>query len=373
MRQIIAVCLALIGLVAPSVSAATDTVTTSAGPVRIDAVAGPFEHPWAVAFLTSDNALLVTERGGTVWHIAPGGARQRVRGVPASVQTGQGGLLDVVPARDFAETREVFLSYAAPDGRRTRTTLTAARLSADGARLTDLRVLFAQDPAIRSSRHFGSRIVEAPDGTLYVTVGDRGEPELAQDPRATIGKVMRVTRAGTVPPDNPFVGDPAVDDQIWSLGHRNPQGAGLDETGRLWIVEHGARGGDEINLPQPGRNYGWPRISYGTHYSGLPHPASAAPGLEQPLFYWDPSIAPSGLAVYSGALWSDWAGDLFVGALKSGVLVRLDRQGSEILGEERLLDGAYGRIRDVREGPDGALWFLTDSDRGALYRISPAE
>lgn len=368
-------CIALAGVMVWRTGAPAANATefeTSAGTVTVERMAGPFEHAWAVTFL-GDDGLLVTERGGTLWHIAADGTRQQVGGMPAITVGGQGGLLDVVAARDFAETREIFLTYAAPDGSRTRTTLTAARLSADGARLTDLRVLFAQDPAVSSGFHFGSRVVEAPDGTLFVTVGDRGTPRYAQDDAATIGKVMRVTRAGTVPADNPFATADGPRAQIWSLGHRNPQGAGLDGQGRLWTVEHGARGGDEINRPQPGLNYGWPRISYGTHYSGAPHPGSAEAGLEQPVHYWDPSIAPSGLMIYSGALWPAWTGDIFVGALKSQFLSRLDREGDSVVGEERLFDDAFGRVRDVREGPGGAIWFLTDAGEGALYRMVPAD
>jgi len=351
--------------------AASQSFETSAGPVAVERVAGPFEHPWAVAFLPG-GAKLVTERGGTLWHLGPVGARQSVAGLPEIAAVGQGGLLDVVAARDFAKTRTVFLTYAAPDGGATRTTLAKARLGAEGARLTDLAVLWQQDPAIDSGRHFGSRVVEALDGTLWVTVGDRGNRPLAQHRDKMIGKVIRVARGGSAPPDNPFVGADARD-PIWSIGHRNPQGAAMDAEGRLWTVEHGAKGGDEINRPEAGRNYGWPEISYGTHYSGRPFPGTHAPGMEQPVYYWDPSIAPSGMAIYSGRLWPEWAGDIFVGALKFQLIARLERTGDSITGEERLFEDAYGRIRDVREGPDGALWYLTDEPNGALYRVTPAE
>ncbi|MGF1447186.1 MAG: PQQ-dependent sugar dehydrogenase [Pikeienuella sp.] len=352
---------------------AAERVQTSAGAVLVERMAGPFDHPWGVTFLPGGE-ILVTERSGAVIHLGSSGPRA-LEGVPSSVEDGQGGMLDVVAARDFAQTREIFLSYAAPaGGGATRTTLTAAKLSADGTRLDDLRVLFQQEPPVDSGRHFGSRIVEAPDGTLFVTIGDRGDPPLAQHADKTIGKVVRVTRDGAVPADNPFVDDPQTRDEIWSIGHRNAQGAALDGDGRLWTVEHGARGGDEINRPEAGKNYGWPRISYGTEYSGWSFPGSAAPGLEQPAFYWDPSIAPSGMTIYSGALWPEWAGDFFVGALKSRLISRLEFGPDGKLREvERLIANDYGRVRDVREGPDGALWFLTDASDGALYRIRPAE
>jgi glucose/arabinose dehydrogenase len=345
---------------------------TSAGRVEVARVAGPFDSPWGLAFLPG-GAMLVTEQGGALWHIS-GGERREVAGVPESVEIGQGGLLDVAAARDFAETRTVFLTYTAPaGGRETRTTLAKARLSESGDRLEDVSVLFEQDPPVASGRHFGSRVVEAPDGTLFVTVGDRARRPFGQDRDKTIGKVLRVARDGSIPPDNPFVHDPDTASEIWSLGHRNAQGAALDAEGRLWTVEHGARGGDEVNRPEPGRNYGWPRISYGTHYSGEDFPAERAPGLEQPLFYWDPSIAPSGMTIYSGRLWPEWEGDIFVGALKFRLISRLERDGGEIREAERLFEGEFGRIRDVREGPDGALWFLTDAGDGGVYRVTPAE
>ena len=359
-------------LLLPGPRAVAGSFETSAGRGAVERVAGPFDSPWGFAFLPG-GAMLVTEQGGRLWHLAADGTRTEVAGVPESVEAGQGGLLDVAAARDFAESREIFLSYSAPaGGRETRTTLAAAQLSEGGERLEAVRVLFAQDPPVASGRHFGSRIVEAPDGTLFVTVGDRGDPPLAQRTDATIGKVLRVARDGSVPADNPFVGREGHAPEIWSLGHRNPQGAALDADGRLWTVEHGARGGDEINRPEPGLNYGWPRISYGTEYSGEPFPGSRAPGLEQPLFYWDPSIAPSGMTIYSGRLWPDWEGDIFVGALKARLVARLEREQGRVVERERLFEDAFGRVRDIREGPDGALWFLTDERDGGLYRVRPA-
>lgn len=361
----------LAGLMATDSTA--QTFDSSAGPLQVTRMAGPFERPWAVAFLP-DGARLVTERDGRLWHLDPGMNRREVTGVPQVRAEGQGGLLDVVAARDFAGTREIFLSYAEPVGGRSRTAAAVARLSEDNARLENLRVIFRQQPATPQPKHYGSRIVEAPDGTLWITVGERGERPLAQDMQAHHGKVVRVARDGSVPPDNPFVGRTGLD-EIWSLGHRNPQGAALDpESGQLWVVEHGAQGGDEVNQPQPGRNYGWPVISYGRHYSGAKiGEGTQKPGMEQPAHYWDPSIAPSGMAIYSGRLWPEWQGDIFVGALKYQLIARIEKQGSRLVGEERLFQGKFGRIRDVREGPDGALWFLTDAGRGWLYRITPAD
>jgi len=350
---------------------AQSSYATSAGPVKVEEVAGPFSHPWAVAFLQGGE-MLVTERGGKLWRVS-GNVRSEVAGVPAVKAEGQGGLLDVVAARDFAETREIFLTYSEPAEGKSRTAVARARLSADGARLEDFTVIFRQEPAIDSTHHYGSRIVEARDGTLWVTFGERGASEHAQNLTNDLGKVIRINRDGTVPSNNPMIGGIGRP-EIWSYGHRNPQGAAIDpETGHLWTVEHGAKGGDEINHPEGGKNYGWPVISYGTTYAGTPiGMGTENEGMEQPAWYWDPSIAPSGMAIYSGKLWPTWKGDFFVGGLKYKIVSHLDRDGDTITGEERLFAHIYGRVRDVREGPDGAIWFLTDEDDGALYRIVPA-
>ena len=361
------------GLTAPLVAPQHKTFDTSAGAVAVAQVAGPFDHPWAVAFLPGGD-MLVTERGGRLWRLGPDGARAEVTGVPAVKAAGQGGLLDVVAARDFAGTREIFLTYSEPAGGKSRTAVAVARLGDDGERLENLRIIFRQQPAVDATRHYGSRVVEAPDGTLWVTLGERGLSSQAQNPISHLGKVVRIARDGSAPRDNPFVGGIALD-EIWSFGHRNPQGAALDPaTGALWIVDHGAKGGDEINKPEGGRNYGWPVISYGTTYAGTQiGEGTEKEGMEQPLYYWDPSIAPSGMMIYSGKLWPGWQGDIFVGALKLKLISRLDRVGDSITGEERLFKGIYGRVRDVREGPKGAIWFLTDEDEGALYRVTPVK
>ncbi|MGR3716591.1 MAG: PQQ-dependent sugar dehydrogenase [Thermohalobaculum sp.] len=361
------------GLTAPLVAPQHRAFDTSAGAVAVAQVAGPFDHPWAVAFLPG-GVMLVTERGGRLWRLGPDGARAEVTGVPAVKAAGQGGLMDVVAARDFAGTREIFLTYSEPAGGKSRTAVAVARLGDDGERLENLRIIFRQQPAVDATRHYGSRVVEAPDGTLWVTLGERGLISQAQNPISHLGKVVRIARDGSAPRDNPFVGGIALD-EIWSFGHRNPQGAALDPaTGALWIVDHGAKGGDEINKPEGGRNYGWPVISYGTTYAGTKiGSGTEAKGMEQPVYYWDPSIAPSGMMIYSGRLWPGWQGDIFVGALKLKLISRLDRVGDSITGEERLFKGIYGRVRDVREGPKGAIWFLTDEDEGALYRVTPVK
>jgi glucose/arabinose dehydrogenase len=360
------------GLTAPLIAPKHKIFATSAGEVAVLQVAGPFSHPWAVAFLP-ENVMLVTERGGRLWRVTEDGARTEVAGAPVVEAKGQGGLLDVVAARDFAATREIFLSFSEPENELSRTAVAVARLSDNGESLENLRILFRQQPAVSSSHHYGSRIVEALDGTLWVTLGERGIETQAQNQISHLGKVVRIARDGSVPRDNPFIGGFGKA-EIWSYGHRNPQGAALDPaTGKLWTVEHGAKGGDEVNKPEPGKNYGWPVISYGTTYAGTKiGTGTESGGMEQPIHYWDPSIAPSGMMIYSGKLWPDWQGDIFVGALKFKLISRLDRQGDHITGEEQLFAEKYGRIRDVREGPDGAIWFLTDEGEGGLYRVTPA-
>ncbi|TCM81492.1 PQQ-dependent sugar dehydrogenase [Rhodovulum steppense] len=340
---------------------------SSAGPLRIETVATGLSEPWAIGFLP-DGSVLVTERGGRLVRIADGVAAE-VAGLPDVAAVGQGGLLDLLVPRDFAESREIFLSYAKRQGRGEGTALGVGRLSEDGTRLEGVREIFAMAPGARGGRHFGSRIVEGPEGHLFLTIGDRGEDRSAQDLARHEGSVLRLNRDGTVPGDNPFVGQPGARPEIWSYGHRNPQGAALDLEGRLWVNEHGARGGDEVNLIEKGANYGWPVISYGRHYSGRKiGEGTAKPGMEQPVHYWDPSIAPSGLMIYSGALWPEWRGHLFSGSLNSGFLSRLDPDSG--FAEERLEAPQTGRVRDLREGPEGAIWFLSVTD-GALYRLLP--
>ncbi|GAA0292664.1 PQQ-dependent sugar dehydrogenase [Rhodovulum strictum] len=356
-----------IGLLATHAPDPARALESSAGTLRIETIATGLTEPWAIGFLP-DGSVLVTERGGRLVRIA-GGEVAEVAGLPDVAAVGQGGLLDLMVPRDFAESREIFLSYARAQGRGEGTALGVGRLSEDGTRLEGFREIFAMAPGARGGRHFGSRIVEGPEGHLFLTIGDRGEDRSAQDLGRHEGSVLRLNRDGTVPGDNPFAGQPGARPEIWSYGHRNPQGAALDLEGRLWINEHGARGGDEVNLIEKGANFGWPVISYGRHYSGLKiGEGTAKPGMEQPRHYWDPSIAPSGLAIYSGALWPQWRGHLFSGSLNSGFLSRLDPDSG--FAEERLEAPQTGRLRDVREGPDGAIWFLSVTN-GALYRLLP--
>ncbi len=340
-------------------------------PVVVEKMVDDLRVPWSIAFLPGCE-LLITERVGNLLHIGQDGRRSRVAGVPDVHARGQGGLLDVAVPRDFAATRQVLLSHARRQRGGTGTALSVGRLAADGGALTGVKLLFEMAPGSDGGRHFGSRVVEAIDGRIFMTTGDRGDRPSAQDLSGHNGKVIRINRDGSVPDDNPFVGIAGSRPEIWSFGHRNPQGAGLDLEGRLWISEHGARGGDEINRIEAGRNYGWPVISYGVHYSGRKIGEGVAmEGMEQPSFHWDPSIAPSGLLVYSGRLWNEWRGHLFVGSLKSDFISRIDPLDGfrEV---ERIRFPETRRVRDVREAPDGTIWFLSE-DRGSAYRIVPAD
>ncbi|MBK0397746.1 PQQ-dependent sugar dehydrogenase [Limibaculum sp. M0105] len=366
----LASCIAL-GLGLAAGGARAETFDTSAGPVEVTRIVSGLDTPWAVAFLPGGN-MLITERDGKLLHLDAAGQRIEVDGVPAVRASGQGGLLDVVAANDFARSREIFLTYSEPAEGGAHTAVAVARLSEDAARLENLRVIFRMTPTVSGGRHFGSRVVERADGTLFVTLGERGQDTRAQDVTTHLGKVVRINRDGSIPSDNPDFG-PGAAPGLWSIGHRNPQGAALDAEGRLWTVAHGARGGDEINRPEAGRNYGWPVITFGRAYSGLPiGEGTHKEGMEQPVTYWDPSIAPSGMAILSGRMFPGWEGDIFVGSLKDDYVSRLDREGDRVTSEEGLFRGAFARIRDVREGPDGALWFLSEGD-GALYRVTPAD
>ena len=298
------------------------------------------------------------------------GTVTRLSGLPEVALDGQGGLLDVMVPRDFAQSREIFLSFSKPQGRGAGTALAAARWPEGSDRAHRPRVIFEAAPGFDGGRHFGSRIVEAPDGRLFLTIGDRGEDMTAQDLSVHNGKVIRINRDGSVPADNPFVGTPDARPEIWSYGHRNPQGATLDLDGNLVTAEHGARGGDEINRIRPGANYGWPVISYGRQYSGgRIGEGTERAGMEQPEFYWDPSIAPSGMVIYSGRLFPDWRGNILVGSLNSDFISRLG--GSPLREVDRIAGPETARVRDVREAPDGSVWFLSVG-QGAIYRLTPA-
>lgn len=330
-------------------------------------VVSGLDTPWAIAPLP-EGGVLITEIDGRVL-LARDGKIASLKGVPTVAQAGQGGLLDITLARDFARTRTLFLSYAKPQGVGSGTALASAVLSADGTALEQVRELFAMKPGSKGGRHFGARVVEGHDGTLFLTIGDRGDRPTAQDLDSHAGSVIRVNRDGSVPRDNPFVGKAGHLPEIWSYGHRNPQGAALDGQGRLWVSEHGAKGGDEVNLIAPGVNYGWPVISYGRHYSGRKiGEGTAKAGMAQPAHYWDPSIAPSGLLVYGGSMFPEWKGDIFVGSLKFDFIARLE--GSPLREVEQIKTRETQRVRDIVEGPDGSIWFISVGN-ATVYRMTP--
>lgn len=324
------------------------------------------DTPWAMEVLP-DGSLLVTEIDGRLLRFA-NGERTEVAGPPKVAETGQGGLLDVTLARDFAVSRTLFLTYAKPMPGGAGTALAAAELSGDNRSLDNLRDLFVMSQGSRKGQHFGSRVVEGLDGTLFVTIGDRGNRPAAQDLGQHNGKVVRVNPDGTIPSDNPFVGQEGTLPEIWSYGHRNPQGAGLDAQGNLWVSEHGARGGDEINLVRKGANFGWPVVAFGRHYSGLPiGEGTAKPGMEQPMHYWDPSIAPSGLLVYTGQMFPKWRDSIFVGSLKFDYIALLG--GVPLAEAAQINTGQTARVRDIVQGPDGSIWFISVGN-GAIYKIA---
>jgi glucose/arabinose dehydrogenase len=340
------------------------------GAIRVQTVARGLEHPWALAFLP-DGRMLVTERPGRLRLVDRAGQLSApLAGVPGVFARGQGGLLDVALSPGFAQDRLVYLSFSEPGEGGAGTAVARGRLGERGLEGTE--VIWRQQPKVNGAIHWGSRVVFRPDGTLFVTLGDRGDRDKAQDLSMTIGKIIRINADGSPPRDNPFVGRDGVRPEIWSYGHRNAQAAGLDANGQLWTVEHGARGGDELNSPQPGRNYGWPVITYGIDYSGARiGVGTSRPGMEQPVYYWDPVIAPSGALFYTGDVFPDWRGDLFVGSLSPGALVRLTIDKNRVVREQRYLGDLRSRIRDVRQGPDGSIYVLTDHSNGRLLRLEP--
>ncbi|MDF8355308.1 PQQ-dependent sugar dehydrogenase [Ensifer adhaerens] len=344
------------------------------GSVRVETLATGLEHPWSVEALP-DGGLIVSERPGRLRILRDGKLSKPLTGVPEVAERGQGGLLDIALDPRFAETRTLYLTMAANGKGGYGTVVLRAKLAADGTGLTDVKELFRMRKFTGKGQHFGSRIAIAPDGSLFFGIGDRGEGDRAQDPRDHAGAILHINADGSVPGSNPYRGGTGGLPEIWSKGHRNPQGIAFDpKDGTLLTVEHGARGGDEINNPKPGHNYGWPVITYGKDYSGAEiGEGTAKEGLDQPLFYWDPSIAPGALAVYRGEMFPEWDGDLLVAALKYQLLARLERDDSGAIGsEERLFDGEFGRIRDVVVAPDGALLMVTDEEDGAVLRVSKA-
>ena len=362
---------------APSASATTaksPTPRSTAAPGRVTNVATGLEHPWGMAFLP-DGRILVTERPGRLRVVGRNGSLSApLSGVPRVLAQGQGGLLDVALDPQFTENNIIYLSYAEPGANGLAGTAVARARFTD-AGLQNVQVIYRQEPKVAGSGHFGSRIVFGRDGTMFIGQGERMRyEEQAQDLKSLLGKIVRINRDGSIPQDNPFVGRNDARPEIWSYGHRNIQSAVLHpETGQLWIVEHGPRGGDELNAPQPGRNYGWPVITYGREYSGMKvgEGITAKAGMEQPVYYWDPVIAPSGMVAYTGTAYPGWQGSFLVGSLAPGGLVRLVVQNGRVTSEERYLGDLDERIRDVEQGPDGLLYMLTDSPRGRMIRLDP--
>ena len=338
---------------------------------RTQVVARGLAHPWGLTFLP-DGRFLVTERAGTLRVVQPDGkVSDPVAGVPIVAAVGQGGLLDVLADRDFGRNRLVYLCYTEPGAGGSGTALARAVLSGDTRSLQGVTVLFRQQPKVDGGLHFGCRVVEGRDGTLFLSLGDRGRMQDTQSLDRHIGKVVRLTKDGQVPPDNPFVGKPGALPEIWSLGHRNQQGAALGLDGVLWTHEHGPQGGDEINRPQAGRNHGWPVITHGESYGGgaIGEGLTGKAGLEQPLLYWRPSIAPSGMAFFTSERYTGARGHLLVGSLRYGEVRRIELAGTRVVAEQRVRIGS--RVRDVKQGPDGWIYLLTDKPDGELLRLMP--
>lgn len=345
-------------------------IDTQAGRIQVQTVAGGLEHPWGLAFLP-DGHMLVTERPGRLRIVSKEGRlSEPLAGIPQVLAEGQGGLLDVALDPNFVSNRLIYLSYAEPGEGGASTAVARAQLG-DGA-LRDIQVIFRQQPKVSGPNHFGSRLVFSPDGKLFVTLGERFKFEPAQDLLNHLGKIVRINPDGSVPRDNPFVGRAGAKPKIWSYGHRNIQGAAIHPgSGVLWVNEFGPRGGDELNIPEPGRNYGWPLVSWGRHYFGkdIPDPPTR-PDLAQSIYHWTPVISPSGMTFYTGEVFPAWRGNLLIGGLSSQALVRLVLDGQRVTGEERIPMGA--RIRDVRQRPDGAVYLLTDQSNGEILRLTPA-
>lgn len=367
----------VLAVVSIPASAQTVVFESGAGRIKVETIASGLSYPWGLAFLP-DGRLLVTERPGRLRIVSRQGALSPpVAGVLKVQASGQGGLLDVALDRDFAQNRTIYLCYADPVSGGAQTALARAVLDAgESPKLDNVQRIFRQEGPPSSGRHFGCRIVQARDGNLFLTTGDHGNADKeAQNLGNHVGKIVRIAPDGAVPKDNPFVGKSGARPEIWSYGHRNGQGAALHPVSdKLWMHEHGPRGGDELNIPEAGKNYGWPVIGYGIDYSGLRiHEGTHKPGMEQPIVHWTPVIAPSGMTFYQGDLFPTWKGNVFIGGLATRILVRLELDGERVVREERLLRDLNERIRDVRSGPDGALWLLTDNSAGRVLRLSPAK
>jgi aldose sugar dehydrogenase len=346
-------------------------------PIRVTDVATGFNKPWAIAFLP-DGRMLVTEKPtGALYVVTPEGRKSPpVKGLPRVDGRNQGGLLDVEIAPDYAQSRLIYWTYYEPREGGNGLAVARARFVDEAQpRVDNVQIIFRMQPTLESTMHAGGRLVFAPDGKLFVALGERsimaGRVQ-ARDLKSDFGKIVRIQPDGAVPRDNPFVGRPDARPEIWSSGHRNILAAALDSRNRLWVAEMGPRGGDELNLIEPGKDYGWPTIGYGEEYSGKRiHASTQGPGMEQPVYYWDPVISPSGMVIYSGTLFPEWRGNFFIGGLSRQVLVRLVVQNDRVVGEEWLLADLNERIREVVQGPDGALYLLTDSPRGRLLKIRP--
>lgn len=346
--------------------------SSEAADFRLVQLLADIDHPWALAFLP-DGDMLISERSGTLW-LFDGRVLVPVSGSPGVAQVGQGGLLDIAIHPDFEMNNLVYLSYADAYDGGYGTVVARAQLS--GSSLTGMEEVFRTGKASSGGHHFGSRLAFDNDGRLYVTLGERGSRDRAQDLSDQAGSILRLNDDGSIPGDNPFVGVAGAAPEIFTYGHRNAQGLALNPTsGEIWAHEHGPQGGDEINIIASGSNYGWPIITYGAEYgSGDPiGDGTSAPGMEQPVTYWIPSIAPSGMAFYTGSAFPNWNGDLFVGALAGQHLRRVELDGDRVVSEEVLLRGLVGRVRDVRVGPDGFIYIVTDEDNGGLYRLEPLE
>lgn len=378
-RAVIAsVCLVSALVCTPS-SARQADVRNTAEAVEVSTVVQGLENPWGLAFLPDGQGVLITERPGRLrlW-IPDQGLSKAIAGTPEVFAKGQGGLLDVALAPDFPQTRHVYLSYAEGSPRNPSegpagTAVGFGTLSEDARRLEDFQVIFRQRPKLSSGVHFGSRLVFDQDGYLYIALGENNQRPTAQDLDKLQGKVVRLHRDGSIPEDNPFVGRDDALAEIWSYGHRNQQGAALNPwTNVLWTHEHGPRGGDEVNIPVAGKNYGWPIATHGVNYSGLAIPEAkgeSAPGTEPPHYVWKKSPGVSGMAFYDADRFPAWTGSLFIGALVDRAVIRLSLDQDKVVGEERLLTDLDARIRDVRVGPDGYLWVLTDERDGRLLKV----
>ncbi len=352
-----------------TVMAKETTIESKDGPIKVEVVADGLDQPWGMAFLP-DGRLLVTEKPGTLRIVAKDGTvSDPLKGVPEVIANGQGGLLDVALDPKFDANGLVYLSYSEPGDGGAGTAVARGKLSDAG--LEDVKVIFRMQPKVEGPNHFGSRLVFAPDGKLFVTLGERFKFDPAQDLKSHLGKVVRINPDGSVPEDNPFVGKDDALPEIWSYGHRNVQGASIHpETGKLWTIEFGPKGGDELNIPEPGKNYGWPVVSWGNHYDGkdIPDPPTH-PEFTDAIHHWNPVISPSGMTFYTGDAFPSWKNELLIAGLSSQAIVRLTLEGQKVASENRIEMGA--RIRDVAQGPDGAIYAITDESDGQLLRLTP--